>query len=1128
MGQETWTLVEEPKKETWTIVEPQNNPEAFGLDKVTSIGPEPRRKLFSKEGVRQYGGAAIKGIGKMAKGITELGPTIMNALSDIGEKVEENPWATADDVAVMIAKDYALPMAKGYAGGWKEMIKDPGKYLLEQPDQFMGNVFDVLFAGSGTISFTRKLNNARKLMAGKELTGAGLKAVIQPLAKESKTNDVLDAMARIPDEMKIKFPQHEAGAIYGEGGSTIGYQSLPVTKPTIPPESARMGKVSPPPMVAEFSSPLPIEGETWKLTRPKIKWSPPKQSAEDIQKFTQDKYYEMLRNESVPKTSPRFVKAEKISPTSPRKLEEWEVPVLESDITTHAVPVKSVKAYRPINDIPPESIIDISRAEALRAATPGPPAGVLEDLRQSLTDLSEPTVKAFEAAKLAFHSPDVIFYKHPLGKEIYDSVNASALAKDGFLAREANKLAKGSAGIKEGSLLSSAVFKAKDLGLTIKDVLDMGDDAIKHGFVKDELIDLARYTEQSETFRSFLSDSFDSLIRRWGGSKVSPETESKLWSLANANKKTPVSPEFIKTLTPTEAEIFDLYKRKIRDYIPHIFDQKEMVDFLGDNLKKAQDRLAKLGGTRMGPIYKKQVEELTIALEKAQRGPDNLLYQDLPSNIRFKFFEPRKGAEGYQVDAIKAYRTYLTGIAKKIFDEPVVRLAKEKYTGLPRELQAYTKWYLMDYMGYNRSAFADLSNGIKSLMWMKALGFNPRSAVVNWTQKLNTIADSNPIDSSKGYVMGFTKEGREAFERSGLKAETPHKLWEGTPLAHKSALDDVRNMSGFLFQAVENGNRKHAFLTGYYESLRKGFSEERAMANGIAKAEKTQFRYGKVGMPRALRGPTGVVFQFWSYPIKQLEFLGKLWREDPAKFFAWVALSEGANRTTQDFLGTDLSSALGLGVNWGELFTLVDNVAHGADAKQILYQLKKVPSGGGIFPYGLGPGIQTGQEGIKLATNLLSGAGIDTGDLLAPLAPAIIGRSAQAYSALRGGPDERGLYTVKSIKTGQPTYKETKADLAKRMFLGRPMVETKTVLETSLKRFKQSSYNDLVSEISDLYADGKTKEAFELMAKYKIYPTKESIKAAIERKALTRAEREKQKKPSKARYQYEKHLEERK
>jgi hypothetical protein len=339
-------------------------------------------------------------------------------------------------------------------------------------------------------------------------------------------------------------------------------------------------------------------------------------------------------------------------------------------------------------------------------------------------------------------------------------------------------------------------------------------------------------------------------------------------------------------------------------------------------------------------------------------------------------------------------------------------------------------------------------------------------------------------------------------------------------------MDDVRRVAGFMFGAVEKGNKKHALLTGYYESLRKGMDEATAMARGIAKADKTQFRYGRVNMPRALRGPVGVAFQFWSYPIKQLEFLGKLWKENPAKFFAWVAVSEGANKSTQDFLGTDLSSALGLGVNWGQLFTLVDNIAHGADAKQILYQLKKVPSGGGIFPYGLGPGISAGSGAVKLVTDLLNGADIDVADAAQLVGPTTIFRAAQNYDAIKHGKDASGLYTVKSTRTGQPVYKETGADLAKRMLLGRPMTETKTILEGKLKQFKQKSYNDLVSEISDLYADGKIKEAFELMAQYKIRPTKQSIKAAFERKALTRAEREGKKKPSKARLLYEKHLEE--
>lgn len=409
---------------------------------------------------------------------------------------------------------------------------------------------------------------------------------------------------------------------------------------------------------------------------------------------------------------------------------------------------------------------------------------------------------------------------------------------------------------------------------------------------------------------------------------------------------------------------------------------------------------------------------------------------------------------------------------------------------------------------------------------MKALGFNPRSAVVNWTQKVNTVVDSTPADSAKGYAMGFTKEGKQLFDESGLMSEVPQHLWEGTPLEHRQALDNIRNIAGYLFQKVEAGNKKHAFLTGYYEATKKGADHAKAMAAGVAKADKTQFRYGRVNMPRALRGPAGVVFQFWSYPVKQLEFLGKLWKDNPAKFFAWVAISEGANKSTQEFLGTDLSTALGLGVNWGQLFTLVDNVAHGADAKQILYQLRKVPTGGGIFPYGLGPAIQSGAQTVDLANRLLSGADIDVGDVLRPAMPSMIARTAQGYEAIKTGKDTQGKYTIKSTITGRPTYKESLADIAKRTFLGRPMVETETALATKLRAFEQKSYNDLITEISDLYADGKTKEAFELMRKYKVRPTKESLKAAVMRKKLSATERSERKKPSKTRYLYEQHLRE--
>lgn len=1158
----------------------------FGLGTAWSIGPAPKPKLFSKEGVRQYGGAVVKGVGKLAKGVTELGPAFADMLMGIEQNIQSKGLSplsmTGMDVVRSVSEEVAEPMVRGYAESWKQMVKDPGGYLLENPDQFVGNIFDVLAVGSAGVTWATRANRARQLMAGKSLSGKAVKNVLKSVTAEAKNPEVIKVINGIPDDIKVMFPQEGAGAIYGEGGTVIGKEPIPYTKPTIAPPGARMSKVSPSPVTAEIDRPaifdmLPDERPP---VGPKIKTISPDQARPTVSSHAGQGGWseEAINRGKTRKFSMLDVKTGKEMPlvgvdaidiqpksgqvkyqtnvltgkkeivdigpstTAPKQkplnlssdqmkmgLEEYEAQLIEV-IDIPASSSKAKKVLKPPDEIPAETIVNESRAEALRKGTPEQPLKMVYtaggDLRVVLGDLSAPAVKAFEGAKLAFHSPDVIFNRHPAGKMIYDSLNASDLAKSKFLVREAKKLGEFAKDIPEGSTISSAVFKAKDTGFTIPEIIRMGDEALKHGFIKEELIDLPRYAAQAEEFRGFLSDNFDYLLRQFGGSRVSAETESKLWGLASANKGKKIDPKVLGKLTETEREVFDLYGRKIKDYIPHMFDKQEMVDFISGQLSKVQGRLAKLKDTRMAGIYKSQVEELTIALEKAQRGPGNLLYEDLPRSIRFKFFEPRKGGVGYQVDAIKAYRTYLTGIAKKIFDEPTVRMAVEQYTKLPPDLQAYAKWYLRDYLGYNRGPFDDLTNGIKSLMWMKALGFNPRSAVVNWTQKINTVVDSSPADSSKGYVMGFTKEGKDLFKESGLALEVPQTLWEGTPFGHRQGMEDVRMVAGYLFSKVEEGNKKHAFLTGYYEAMRKGADHAAAMAKGIAKADKTQFRYGRVNMPKALRGPTGVVFQFWSYPIKQLEFLGKLWKENPAKFFAWVAVSEGANKSSQDFLGTDLSSALGLGVNWGQLFTLVDNIANGADTKQILYQMKKIPSGGGIFPYGLGPGIQAGAQIQKLATDLLDGAEIGPGDIIRPVLPVFLSRAAQTTEAIRLGPDKEGLYTIKSTITGRPTYKETKTDLVRRVAFGKPMTETKAQLETKLRVFGQKSYNDLVTEISDLYAKGKTKEAFELMAKYNIRPTKASIKAAFERIRMTATERVKSKKPSKARYQYEQHLKE--
>jgi hypothetical protein len=324
----------------------------------------------------------------------------------------------------------------------------------------------------------------------------------------------------------------------------------------------------------------------------------------------------------------------------------------------------------------------------------------------------------------------------------------------------------------------------------------------------------------------------------------------------------------------------------------------------------------------------------------------------------------------------------------------------------------------------------------------------------------------------------------------------------------------LRKYAGWMFSKVENGNVKLAFLTGLEEATRNGKPIGEAIRWGIKKAEKTQFRYGKIGTPRALRGGGGVAFQFWSYPIKQLEFLNKLWKEDKKRFVSWLVMSEGTNQTLQNFFDTDLSNAVGVGLNWDEAIKGIEALAEG-DASEFFYRLTKrggLVSGGGILPYGPGPAIEfltkdAPNAAGKLLQALLGQESWDefSGAASQAFEPGSIRRLRQAAGAIAEGPDEEGLLPIRRIgggvlPAGGIQYKEKPIDVAKRTLVGRPMVETRQGREARAKAADQKTITAVSQRISNLLVLGKDEQAQKLSKAWGgIWPSKEGVKAAYRR-----------------------------
>jgi len=570
--------------------------------------------------------------------------------------------------------------------------------------------------------------------------------------------------------------------------------------------------------------------------------------------------------------------------------------------------------------------------------------------------------------------------------------------------------------------------------------------------------------------------------------------------------KTPLTKESIRGLTPAEADVAQLYSRRIDDYLHHHFDRDTLIESMKSRIKTKETKL-KSPGLNPGQYSKLQtsIAEDTEFLNKLNNWQPYLT-NELPTDIQFKAFMKRtKDMSGFEMSALKSYRTYMYGLGRELYVKPAIQEAVTQFKNLPSHIQGYANWWLRDYLGYNKSPSDKFFSTIKSLVWSKTLGFNPNSSIVNAFQKTNTIADVGPIWSVRGWNWGMSSEGRAAFANSGLSLTTPSVMMEGATTPAKWA-EQLRRASGYLFSKVEEGNLRHAFSSYYVQALSKGASKEASMLIGIKGARKTQFRYGKIDMPRMLRGAGGAILQFWSYPIKQTEFLTKLMRENPAKFMGWLTLSEGLKTTFQEFLGLDLSNALGMGIDYGELLSglhdLEDKDFVGAE-----YHKQQLGMGGGIMPYGFGPIVQiANQLGKKVF-----GESFDPTSIYEEIEPTIVKKGRQAYSAFTEGQEE-GKYNIRNPYTGELLYRETLPQVISRTVVAKPMVETRAQKEVSSMVIADKLTQKLKRQISQFLAKGDTEKALILINKllklgYPIEASDEMIRAEMGKKVLTKEER---------------------
>lgn len=762
----------------------------------------------------------------------------------------------------------------------------------------------------------------------------------------------------------------------------------------------------------------------------------------------------------------------------------------------------------------------------------------LNEKSRSVKEFSTGMEKTGRGLKQGVLSPETIMEKDPNAKASFHELARAEEAGNIFIDQHIGDYQRATQGIKKGSAASDKVGKALE-GLIKPDELTIQErkayefmkkdyEALIHTYARkvagsdeayQKVLKLVALTEPSKTKVMDLAPDFRAEYEKLqaeqkeirNGRKVDELTGDDLAQYKDNKQRMRDlrSADFRNKLEEGERKAYDVLSRQIQDYLPHLFDKETLQTMFTEEIADLQGKIAKTSEKITLTKYKNRLAKTKEALNTINGG-GLITFRQLPSNLMFRFFEPRVGKEGYSFDALRAYEMYLYGITRKMFDEPAVQKIKRDYfDNIDPSLKPYTQELIDHYLGKTKSDLDWLAGRITSFEWMRTLGLNPRSAIANLGQRLNTVAVAGEKWAAKAEKMLlFEREkANELFSKSGIAREVPQVMAEGVM---PEGMERVRSVVGYLFNKVELGNRKHAYLSGYLKALDQGKKtgltgealEAKARQDGINMVHKTQYRYGKLGTSKWARHGVGrVAMQFTSYPIKTAEFIYKLAKEDPVALMKYIAYAEGINYTAQELLDTDLSNGLGFGITWGEVLKTVSSLVQGDTRGAFRHAKQSAAPGGGMLPTGFGPAVSSA---YKVAKATAKGEGLE--QTAKELTPVIVNRLKQAYDSYKNRRD--GKYPVYDTKN-HLVYRANARQVVQRTLGPKVYEESKNSKNQEKSINLELERTEVISDMVKAILDNDFQKAAKLGTKYGVNPSSKQVKNELVARLLTRAERTK-------------------
>jgi hypothetical protein len=678
------------------------------------------------------------------------------------------------------------------------------------------------------------------------------------------------------------------------------------------------------------------------------------------------------------------------------------------------------------------------------------------------------------------NSPKVVFRRTPIGQEFYTMWDRAfqriEMAVEQITGKYGYNIAK------YEKLMRTGLESDKNIALALENKIDI------KSLPKDQQVaiqankDAYKYMMDSYV-KAYVPDPAREVIVRELARKV------KYTHNENAEKVKSILSDMQRMygLSKKELTVIDVLRAEEQFYLPHVHDKDALKQVAIDSL----DRMRRQGSDNV-----KKMDELQDIIDKFNGG-SLVLYSDIPNSLRMDYFKKRHGMEGYKISSGVAFNTYLHQWTRKVYLEPALQESLPLYRQMDNEMKRYARYIMLDALGRLDRPAVKLSNGIKGFEWVRTLGFNIASAAYDATQVINILGKGD-IDTFTGAKRALSPEGYAAYRQSGIATEIPGKMYSGESMTGglMEKAGKIRKYSSIFWDAVEGGLHNLGFNTGLAKAQRIGLKGEDAFWYAVDFDHSVNFRYGKMGMPKMMRGWGGVFTQFSSYPLKQWEFIYDLIRDDAkegnvtkglARFLGYFALAYGTRDLTRKYLGVDLGNALGIGVDIGELYQSLSSLTREEweDAGKHM-KLAFRTEGSGILPQGTFP--LTGPF-MKLM-QVVAGKDAKINDVLRELEPTVARRVMNLYYALKYGKGDRFpvfKYNLTEAYTGvQPRERMYELSLKDTLikFVSKSATENTEQIKNLRKSMDKKMAADILESFRRALVTGDSKEINRIFTKY--------------------------------------------